>query len=50
MGAGSGEAQCIVYSKRNAKLMNSVELTPDGKTAGLATPFTSPAAIGSNLK
>lgn len=28
-------AQCIVYSKRTAKLMNSVELTSDGKTAGL---------------
>lgn len=37
MGLGTGEAQCIVYSKRTAKLMNSVELTPDGKTAGLST-------------
>ncbi len=37
MGAGA-DAVCVVYSKRTAKLMNSVELTADGKTAGLAEP------------
>ena len=32
MDAG-GEGVCIVYSKRTARLVNSVELTPDGKMA-----------------
>ena len=30
---GGGEGVCIVYSKRTARLVNSVELTPDGKMA-----------------
>ena len=47
MGAGTNSSNveggiCIVYSKRTAKLVNSVALTPDGKSANVAS--------GSNLR